>query len=73
MDFNFDDYIPIFDEESNHILAFLQVGQDIQKFAWDLAYRLGETTHYTVGGTTYFCKPNGGVYTYSKRSDEYVG
>ena len=62
MDFNFDDYISIFDEESGHILAFLHVGQDIQKFAWDLAYRLGETTHYTVDGATYFCKPNGGVY-----------
>ena len=73
MDFNLDDYISIFDEESDHILAFMLVGQDIEKVALDLAYRLGETTHYKVDGTTYFCKPNGGVYTYRKRSDEYAG
>ena len=73
MDFNFDDYIPILDEESDHILAFMLVGQDIEKFALDLAYRLGETTHYMVDNCTYFCKPNGGVYTFDKRSSYDVG
>lgn len=67
MDFNFADYIPIFDEESDHILALLLVGQDIERVALYLAYHLGETTHYRIDDCSYFCKPNGGVYTYNRK------